>query len=360
MSIIWNGTSWCVKFRVGGKQVMRTTGVKDRRSKSKAVLVGAEIEQAMRDEQGENGARLVDGYAHWRLAPRAFSAAEGHSRQVERSWLDFVEWMGEAYPGVRYIQDVMPQMAREYAQKVAAEGIRGGRATKLSQRSVNAYVGYVRSVFMVYQQEGECRNPFGAVPNGRERPIRREVLTMPELDTLATCGDRMVECLVIVGAYTGLRAGDLCRLRWDQVDEDAGVIRLTTGKTHTRVTPPILPPVARVLATLPRDTEYVMQEAAELYEQNPGGPLLRMQAAMDAAGIKHQVQRPSGRLQSVKGLHALRHTFVYLCAKSGVPIPAVQRAVGHMTAAMTQIYADHASEQDIREMMSSLPDVGAA
>ena len=363
MNIKWRtfkvGGMWYAYFRHKGQRYERSTGISDPAKKHMAMLEAARIEE--RIVQGAEGsssmaARLTDGYKLWESAPRRKTAAKQQCQQVRRGWEDFLAWLDEVHPDVRFADQVTARIARDYARKVASEGILYSRGATLSPRSINAYLGYVRSVFRVLSEDGEFTSPFKAVQNRSERPVHREAFTEDELTALMSCDDPVVVQAVTVGAYTGLRAGDLCRLKWSHVDESAGVIRLTTGKTHTRVVVPILPPVQRLLADLPRSNGYVMPDVAAVYAE-PNGMAERMKAAMDKLGIIHQTTRDNGRQQSIKGLHALRHTFVYLCAKSGVPMPAVQRAVGHMTAAMTQMYANHASEQDIRAMMAKIPDL---
>jgi integrase len=43
-------------------------------------------------------------------------------------------------------------------------------------------------------------------------------------------------------------------------------------------------------------------------------------------------------------LHDLRHTFAVHAAQSGVPIPRIQKLLGHSTVAMAMRYMKHAPE----------------
>jgi len=43
-------------------------------------------------------------------------------------------------------------------------------------------------------------------------------------------------------------------------------------------------------------------------------------------------------------LHDLRHTFAVHAAQSGVPIPRIQKLLGHATVAMAMRYMKHAPE----------------
>ena len=54
------------------------------------------------------------------------------------------------------------------------------------------------------------------------------------------------------------------------------------------------------------------------------------------------------------GFHSLRHSFVSLCAASGVPQVAIQELVGHGSPAMTAVYS-HANDKQKASAVASLP-----
>ena len=61
------------------------------------------------------------------------------------------------------------------------------------------------------------------------------------------------------------------------------------------------------------------------------------------------------RAVSVKDIHSLRHTFVYIASKHGVPFAIVQDAVGHVSPEMTKKYMRHASREDKKLSLQAIP-----
>jgi integrase len=71
--------------------------------------------------------------------------------------------------------------------------------------------------------------------------------------------------MTTLAVYSGLRMGDLCDLRWRDVDEAAGVIDRATNKSkgRARAIVPILPEAQSVLDSQPRDRLHVFHTYAD-------------------------------------------------------------------------------------------------
>ena len=82
--------------------------------------------------------------------------------------------------------------------------------------------------------------------------------------------------LIVCAAYTGMRIGDICRMKTSDVDLEAGTIDCVTAKAGVRVNIPILTPELHEILTnhcaLPADgrtpSPYVFPWAAAQYEKN--------------------------------------------------------------------------------------------
>ena len=167
--------------------------------------------------------------------------------------------------------------------------------------------------------------------------------------------------LTITLAYTGLRLGDACLLRWDSVDLANEVIEVTTRKTRAQVIIPILPRFRAVLesalAERTDNDEFVFPDAARLYKEKYS-TLIRMGKLLFARALfadeakrnnanvttkyllrlTRQKRETGQRSASIFGWHAFRTTFVTIALMRKIPIEMVRRIVGHTTADMTMVY----------------------
>jgi len=128
------------------------------------------------------------------------------------------------------------------------------------------------------------KNPFANIQlrgggTGENRKISRKALSVEELDKLLDVArDTEIYPLVVAAACTGMRVGDVCNLKWADVDLRQGLITCVTAKAGVKVTIPILGRLMDVLidaSTISADVKvpspYVFPTAQGTYSRNPDG-----------------------------------------------------------------------------------------
>ena len=88
------------------------------------------------------------------------------------------------------------------------------------------------------EDAGLTENPFSAVPKLQRTPQCREAFSADELKRIgeASRSDPFLYPLFAIAAYTGLREGDICTLKWSEVSYETGTITRRMRKTGKRVT----------------------------------------------------------------------------------------------------------------------------
>jgi integrase len=182
---------------------------------------------------------------------------------------------------------------------------------------------------------------------GLPRKVSREhvYLSHQQVDRLARAAG-MHSTLIRVLAYTGLRWGELSGLRVCDVDIDrrrisvsvnavlvGGKVVLGTPKTHKRRTVPFPAFLSAPMTQLSEGRD----ATAILFADRSGGhlttPTVRENSWFDKA--LHQAGL------SPMTVHDLRHTAASLAVSSGANVKAVQRMLGHASAAITlDTYSD--------------------
>ena len=292
-----------------------------------------------------------------------------HTKSVKRQiFFDFVAFMQTNFPKVKNIDEVLPMHAENYVAFLQENGrfiqktkkykrgdleISYCRNPRQSAANINKRICECNWVFRRLAQEiGTSKSPFDSayIERMKTEETRREAFTPDELRLIGDNFGKMpfVRPLFVIAAYTALREGDICTLRWREIDLVQGVIRRTMNKTLRRVEIPILPPLAAFLEEQKKETgegEYVLPEHAKLYLSNNATAISkRIKRFLNMIGIENQV-KPDGfnYYLSVKDLHSMRHTFCSLAEAAGIPHNIIQSIVGHTTAAQTAHYARHVS-----------------
>lgn len=158
---------------------------------------------------------------------------------------------------------------------------------------------------------------------------------------LAVCESNYERALLLLGASTGMRGGELLALRWDEIDREANVIRLPAHKTKSaadRVVP-LRKDVLEVLDLLPRTTDRVFGG----WTRQKEGLRLKWRALWARAGLTPQ------------SLHCLRHTFATWMLRGGSDLRTVQELLGHSSLATTAGYLTAAETDEVRKVVDLLP-----
>jgi integrase len=154
----------------------------------------------------------------------------------------------------------------------------------------------------------------------------------------AARGNRL-EALYVLAIYTGMRQGELLALRWEDVDLEAGVLRVRGTKTaRSRRTVKLSQTALEALTGhLTRQLGEEIDRASDSWRENGlvfateiGTPLNR----------HNLTQRSFWPLLERAGLprirfHDLRHTCATLLLSKGVHAKFVQELLGHATIAIT-------------------------
>lgn len=335
-----------------------------------------------------------------RAKPWKKAASEKHWAQKENYWGDFAAFMEAEFPDVEVLGSVRRSHCDAYIAHLAkmgrfvrevvftrGEGKRAKEARyerdyKLSGKTVAEIVGVCRSFTeRLLEDAGLVSNPWTNVVLPDREETSREIFTPAELQRIgdAISGERsrvrgayagpdvgyvqwrghadFCRPLFLIASVTGLTEGDICTLRWEEVDWTLHCIRRRRRKTGNHLEVPLLPALGEYLRGLPRNGEYVLPDYAAMYLENPSGVSYRVKEFLQGLGVRTTVEHPGRRAVSVKDLHSMRHVFCYMAKRSGIPLDLVAKIVGHKTVQMTEHYADHDSFSDLRTAIEKLPPV---
>ena len=193
-----------------------------------------------------------------------------------------------------------------------------------------------RSFYRFLAREGEAvTNPAIGLRSPKLRRKLPEVLDVDEMTQLVEVPGDDAEAvrdraLLELLYSSGLRVSEFCGVRWNDLDTDTGLLRVTGKGRKTRV----VPVGAKALAAL-----------ASLREQDGCGgddPLLRGQRGrpLTPNGVRARLRRRANEQGVWKRVypHLLRHSCASHLLESSGDLRAVQELLGHADIGTTQIY----------------------
>ena len=211
------------------------------------------------------------------------------------------------------------------------------------------------------RQEYITKNPMRAVSPPKKRQREAKFYTPEQLGILLdkAVGTRL-ELPVFICAYLGLRRGELCGLRWSDVDLEHQTI--TIENTRTQAGKKEIEKGTKTASStrtlyLP-DTLCDMLKAAKEHQQACRAEYKNAYDDNDYVVVMEDGRpfRPN-YLSELFGkfladndlpkivLHELRHTFASLSNQAGIPAYNIGKALGHSTPATTQKIYTHLLDQ---------------
>ena len=204
----------------------------------------------------------------------------------------------------------------------------------------------------------------------QEAKSTRRPFTMDEVKAILKMADAEWRSMILFGLYTGQRLGDIAQMTWEQVDREAGEIRLQTGKTERLQKIPIPPPLLKHIKSLPKPAHgqiplHARAEEIVSIQGKVGSLSIQFHKIMSDAGIvpkkthrksEEESEKTSKRAVAKVSFHSLRHTTTSLLKNAGVSPAIAEEFVGHDSAEMNRVYT-HIELGAMRKAAKLLPDV---
>lgn len=253
-----------------------------------------------------------------------------HARPQKKSWIN----------DELYLKELKPILGKKILHTIKTEEIERFKAEQiktLAPATVNRKLALLKTMFNKAIEWGYTDlNPAKRVKLFRENNQRARYLMPDEFQHLLSFCNHRLKRYISLAVATGLRKGEMQKLKPEDVDLKRGLIRIKEQKNGRTGFIPINETAARVLAD-GLDFDYNPRKAFE-------------QACKNA------------KIKDFR-FHDLRHTFCSWLVMAGVPIYTVMRLARHKDIKMTERYAhlapdyEHASIRviDGHNLVTNLP-----
>ncbi|OGS21907.1 MAG: hypothetical protein A3J83_03260 [Elusimicrobia bacterium RIFOXYA2_FULL_40_6] len=317
-----NGT-WSYRFEFKGKPYRR-------RFRSRKEAERAEIQKKSDLNRGLN----CDDRITFKEAVQLFF--EKHSKPSKASWKDDKAKMNflSDYFGNQKLTDISPLHIQEMRTYLQNKGLKSS--------TVDRYHAFVKTVFnkMIFWRKFDGYNPSNGVKLKREPNAHIRYLTRDELILVETQIPDNIYPYFIAGVHAGMRRGELCNLRWENVDLAYGDIFVEKSKSGKARHIPINTVLHSLLVKLfGNGKDHKQRVLGDLHEDFVSHSFIKICKQL---GLKNVV------------FHTLRHTFASQLVMNGVNIFRVSKWLGHASVVTTEKYYAHLSPDNKREEIHKL------
>lgn len=193
--------------------------------------------------------------------------------------------------------------------------------------TVNRRLAFLKAMLNRAIEWGKIKeNPASKVKMFRENNQRMRFLEREEINKLLDNADGYVKNIIIVAINTGIRRGEILKLKWRDIDLNNSMIYLNDTKNSESRQVPINNAVRTALIKTEKhkDSPYIFCK--------PTG-----QPRFDIRKSFLQAQKKSGIMNF--RFHDLRHTFASQLVMSGIDLNTVRELLGHKSIQMTLRYS---------------------
>lgn len=235
----------------------------------------------------------------------------------------------------------------------------------LSAKTVHDILVVMRSVAKYAEREYGYRNPMRNTSMPKSETNETEVFNKDERGRLQSYLQNNLNesnLGILLTMYSGLRIGELCALKWNDIDLENGIIRVSKalqrisdksgrGKTKIAITSPKSKTSVRdiPIPTFILDILKWEKKSSELYilsgtskPMEPRTMQNRFKAILKNCGIRNA------------NFHLLRHTYATVCIESGFNAKTVSELLGHSNVNITLNRYVHSSMETKKKCVDRL------
>jgi integrase len=209
-------------------------------------------------------------------------------------------------------------------------------------------------------------NPVGKKTFRKDKMRKARVLTVYEQEIMTRCAINEREYAVLIALYTGLRIGEVCALRWGDInwDEQSLTVRATVQRVSLHKNPSdrktelmiTKPKTEESLRTIPVPA-FIIQRLRALFLQELPREFVLGEAGKPAD--PRLIQKHCKQMVQSLGLdgvhfHTFRHSYATRLMEMGVDIKTVCSLLGHSSVQTTLTFYAHSTPEHQRLAVGKL------
>lgn len=235
---------------------------------------------------------------------------------------------------------ITSEQIRSYIARRQSEGMANG--------TINRELAALKRMFrLASQQTPPLVVSTPHIPHLQENNVRQGFFTEAEYKLLRAALPDHVKVPLIIGYWTGMRAGEIVMLKWEQIDLERGLLRLEPGTTKNNQ--------GRLIPLVKEVSEALWQWKQQTLLRYPSCPWVCHFRGERLERVPKTTWQKVCEQVGLKGklFHDLRRTAVRNMVRAGISERVAMAISGHKTRSVFDRY-DIVTEQDLFDAAISL------
>lgn len=295
----------------------KAAGIRADRSKGKEPSNTARREQFRAAKLAEAGKWTIDRL--W----NEYEANKPDSKSINTDKGRYEKYMGPSF-GAKEPHEII---------RLDVDRLRVGLLKKLKPQTVKHVLGLLKRIVHFGVARQLCQPLNFEIEPVKVDNQKTEDLTSEQLKNLLTAIDNSKDIeaanIMRLALFTGMRRGEMFKLKWNDIDFQRGFIAIRNPKGGVSQKIPLNEQARQVLENHPKT------EGKENVFLRPDG-----EPFTDIRRRVNPIKEAAGIPADFRALHGLRHTYASMLASSGkVDLYTLQKLLTHKSPVMTQRYA---------------------
>lgn len=320
MALYQRGRIWYADFYINGRRTQTSTGTSNKREAERFLAQRITSDhKPIRVPFKEFGQRYIE-----------------YAKANKRSWIrdeQMLKQLGGFYK-TELLSDIGTLSVEDYKIQ---------RMKEVAPVTVNREVALLKHMFNLADAWGvfRGRNPVKGVKFLAENNLKFRVLSEEEEAKLLRCCPLYLHDMVLFALHTGLRSGDIFRLKWEDINTKEQQLKIVVRKTNRELEFPLTDAINTILGRW----RTIQRCAFVFYNQLTGHRFHDVKTALKNAVAD----------AGFTGItwHTFRHTFATRLIGQGTDIITVKELLGHAEIKTTMRYA-HTSREAKKKAMAGL------
>lgn len=282
-----------------------------------------------------------------REAQNALKQAEKKKWSLNRLWQEYKtrnpDLKGLIQDENRFKNYILPLFGDKEPKEIMQSDIDNLRITLLKKRkpgTVKNVLELLRRILMFGVKKQLCNGIGFTIQMPKADNLRTEDLTPEQLRSLLEAIDQdsnmHVANIMKLALFTGMRRGEIFRLKWEDIDFQRGFILIRNPKGGISQNIPLNDETRKVLE------KHHKTKSPYVFPGRKGNQRTDIKKSLN------RIKKRAGLPPDFRPLHGLRHVYASMLASSGqVDMYTLQKLLTHKSPAMTQRYA-HLRDETLR------------
>lgn len=331
-----------IRYRKAGKQIDEKAGREfaDDMTPARAALLRAE-RLAGREATNKERRQATKKNHRWTIS-RLFAEYAAQRRQNTTLAIDITRYEKHIKPSFGHLEP-------HEIDALSVDRVRICISKKLKPQTVCHVLNLLLAIVNFGVDKGLSKGLSFKVKKPRVDNIKTEDLNPKQLKRLlkaiAEDGHLHAGDMMLLALYSGMRRGEMLKLKWQDIDFDRGFIELVDPKGGPSQKIPLNLSARKLLKNhIHTGSDYVFSGRGGKRRKSIAVPVNR-------------IKKAAGLPKNFRPLHGLRHAFASMLASSGqVDLYTLSKLLTHKDVKMTQRYA-HLRDDALKKASSVASDI---